>query len=104
VRRKRRKENRSGSGACSRPGAHTCPGIGKGEAGEAPSEPRVREVAPEFQKLLADTSAYVDAFDGLATKVVSPETFKLRLQNVRAAFAALDKDPNYIEHLVYEGY
>ena len=46
----------------------------------------------------------VEAFDGLATKVVSPETFKLRLQNVRAAFAALDKDPNFIERLVHEGY
>jgi hypothetical protein len=60
--------------------------------------------AKELQLLIADASGYIEAFDGLASKTISPATFTIRARNLEARIATLDKDPNFIENLVHEGY
>lgn len=60
--------------------------------------------AKDLQLLIADASAYIEAFDGLASKTISQATFALRARNFEARIATLDKDPNFIENLVHEGY
>jgi hypothetical protein len=60
--------------------------------------------SPELQPLIADAAAYVEAFDGLAAKVVSREAFMARARNFAARAATLDGDPDFVEKLVREGY